>query len=45
MRISTKLLLQRAAHPDTSGKGVELFSEKHDVYRAMHNLAGKRRWN
>jgi len=41
MRISPKLLLQRAAHPDTSGEGVEFFSGRHDVYRAMHNLAGK----
>jgi len=32
-----------AAHPDTGGKGVEFFSGRHDVYRAMRNLTGKRR--
>jgi hypothetical protein len=43
MRISTNFLLQRAAHPYTSGKGAEFLSGRHGFYRAMHNLAEKRR--
>ena len=40
MRISTKLLLQRAAHPDTSGIGVEFFGGRHGVYRGPGSVVG-----